>query len=347
MPRALVTGATGLIGSHIVERLLADGWKVRALVRRAGSSSGAAVAGGAASPAWLRERGVELAPGDVLDGESFARAAAGCGVIFHTAAVITPRGGWQTFRSVNVEGTRHAIDAAARAGARLLQLSSVAVYGHTPRRERSTGAIDESAPLLPLPERAFYARSKRESEEIALGAHRAGRIWATAVRPCVVYGPRDRQFVPRIGRLVSTGFAPRIGTGESTFAVVHAANVADGAVRAATHDAAGGQSYNLANDFPVTAAGFFHLAGEGIGRRVRLVPVPEGIARVVLTIVKSVGALIGGGRMSVVAGNAALDFLSRDDPYTSERARRELGWTPSVRPEVGVPDAFRWWKDHR
>lgn len=348
MPRALVTGATGLVGSHVVERLSSEGWTIRALVRRAGGSSGGRPSGaGAASEDWLRQRGVELAAGNVLDGDSFAGAASGCEAIFHTAAVITARGGWDVFRSVNVEGTRNAVDAAARSGARLLQLSSVAVYGATARYASPTGATDESTPLQPIPDAELYARSKREAEELVLGAHRAGRIWATAVRPCVIYGPRDRQFVPRIGRLVSTGFAPRIGSGESTLSVVHAAHVADGAVLAALNDAAGGQAYNLANDFPVSAAAFFHLAGEGIGRRVRLVPLPMGAARAALTLVRVVGSIARKSHLSGMAATSSLDFLMRDNPFSSERARIELGWTPSLRPETAIPDAFRWWKANR
>ena len=93
-----------------------------------------------------------------------------------------------------------------------------------------------------------------------LDAHAEGKLWATAVRPDVVYGERDRQFVRRIARLLRFGFARVVGGGRSTLAVVHAANVADGLVRAATHDAAGGRAYNLANDFDVTVAEFFRLA---------------------------------------------------------------------------------------
>lgn len=346
MARALVTGATGLVGSHIVERLLGDGWDVRAMVREGrGAGSGKRNAGSAdVGPGWLRSLGVELISGDILDQAAFARAAAGCEAVFHTAAAITPHGGWEEFRRVNVDGTRNAIAAAEGAGARLLQLSSVAVYG-AETRYAAGGLTTEDAPLAPLPERAWYARSKRESEALALAAHAEGRIWATAVRPDVVYGPRDRQFVPRIAKLLRGGVAPVIGGGRNTLAIVHAANVADGAVRAATSPLAGGRAYNLANDFDVTLADFYRLAAEGLGRRVRLVPVPLWAAAAGVSSVKFLVKLLTGGRFSVV-GNASLGFVTQDNPFSSARARRELGWAPRVRPEVGVPDAFRWWRMH-
>ena len=332
MPTALVTGGTGLVGSYIVERLLEDGWSVRALVRdplRAGS---------------LRRTGAELRAGDILDAQSFAEAARGADTLFHAAAAITPPGGWEEFRQVNIEGTRNAVEVARGAGARLVHISSVGVYGPSARYASSGHKTDEDVPLRPLPEGALYARSKRDSEAIALDAHRRGEVWVTAVRPAVVYGRRDRQFVPRVGRLLERGFAPVIRGGRSIMAIVHAANVADGAVRAAATDAAGGRAFNLANDSPVTVRDFYRLAGEGLGRRVRLVPIPMPIARGALSVVRAVGPLILGARMNVVTESSSLDFITRDNPFSSERARRELAWSPTVRPDIGIPDAFRWWR---
>lgn len=335
-PRALVTGATGLVGSHLVERLARDGWSVRAMVREPARAE------------WLRPLGAtELAAADVLDAERFAAAAAGCDVVFHTAAAITPReGGWEAFRRLNIDGAGNAIAAAARSGARLLQLSSVAVYGPGTRFREDGRPTDEDTPLAPLPESAWYARSKRESEALVLDAHRAGRVWATAVRPDVIYGPRDRQFVPRLARLWSRfPVMPLIGGGRSTLAMVHAANVADGAVRAATTDAAGGRAFNLANDFDVTVRDLARLAGVGLGRRIVGLPVPYVAARGALETVKALARLLRIESLRFALGST-LNFIARDNPFTSERARKELGWNPTVVPEEGVPAAFRWAREH-
>jgi len=335
VPTALVTGATGLVGSYIVERLLSEGWSVRALVRE---------------PARARSvvpSSVQLEPGDILDVERFARAARGVDVVFHAAAAITARGGWEEFRQVNVEGTRNAVAAATRATARLLHVSTVGIYGPGARYRTAGTKTDEDLALRPLPEGAFYARSKREAEEVALSSHARRELWAAAIRPCVIYGRGDRQFVPRVGRLLRTGFAPVINGGRSTLAIVHAANVADAAVRAATTDAAGGNAYNIANDFDVSVRDFYQLAAEGLGRRVRLVPVPRPIARAALAVAQAVAPLILGSRMNVVTASSSLAFITQDNPFSSARARRELGWAPTVTPELGVPDAFRWWAVHR
>ena len=336
MSVALVTGATGLVGSHIVNHLLALGWTVRALTRSPASAY-------AALPA-----GVEAVAGDVLDEASFIGAAAGCHTVFHAAANIIVRGGWEAYRVTNVEGTRNAIGAAERAKARLMHVSSVAVYGPSARYDaaRRGEKTDERTTLAPLRERAYYARSKREAEQLVLDAHRQGRVWATAIRPDVVYGPRDRQFVPRMARLVRFGAIPLLNGGRSTMAVVHAANVAQGAVLAATNDAAGGNVYNLANDFDVTVRQFFDLAGQGLGTRPLWIPMPVSFAKGLVRGARSAMRLVTGGRFSLVS-TSTIDFIAEDNPFSSDRAKRELGWAPRVRPEDGVSDAFRWWADQR
>ncbi len=328
---ALITGATGLVGSYVVERLVADGWRVRSLVRNR------------AAAGWLQSMGAELAQGDVLDAESFRSAAAGCDVIIHAAALVTTGRRWEDFRRMNVEGATNAIDAAERSGARLLQVSSVAVYGMGARyRDAPT---DENAPLAPLRPGNHYGRSKRESEQLVLQAHEGGRIWSTAVRPSVVYGRRDRQFVPRVARLLRHGVMPLIGGGRSILAVVHAANVADGIAVAAVADKAGGRAYNLANDHDITVADFVRLAARGLKQRVRTVPVALPVARAAVAALAWVIA-IGRGPSFGAQTRASLDYLTRNNPFTSQRARHELGWEPRMKPETGVPEAFEWYREH-
>jgi nucleoside-diphosphate-sugar epimerase len=330
--RALVTGATGLVGSHIAERLLSDGWSVRALVRDPRAA------------AWLGTAGVELAQGDLGDPASLRTAMTGCDTVFHCAALISASGSWENFQRANIDGTRAVIDAAAEASARLVHTSSVAVYGGAARyRDTPT---DESTPLAPLEEHAYYARSKREAEHLVLGAHASGELWATAIRPPMIYGRRDRQLVPRFARLMRTGFFPLFAHGRSTMSLVHASAVADGAVRAAQCELAGGRAFNLANDFPVSVADMVQLGSNGLGRRVRGVPIPLGLAHATFEALAAGARLVHQPAMAKQLPDT-VDTFSRDNPFTSERARRELGWSPTMRPEVGIPDAFAWWKEHR
>ena len=329
MNTALITGATGLVGSHLVELLQRQGWAVRALVRDRGRAG------------WLAERQVELHDGDILDAAAFTRAAEGVQFVFHCAAAVTPRGGWEAFRAPNIDGTTNAVTAAEHAQARLLHLSSVAVYGPAGRYAlaRCTG-LQELEPLQPMPDWAWYARSKRESEALVMRAQRDGRVWATAVRPCVIYGPRDRQFIPRVAQLLRQPLAPRIGDGRAVLAIVHARSVADVAFRAVTSDAGAGRAYNVTNDAPITVTEFYDAAESGMGRRARWVPVPGAVAKNALA---AAGAVLRLFRVpgSPLINATSLDFLLQDNPFSSERARVELGWTSTVDPRVAVAEAFR------
>ena len=131
----------------------------------------------------------------------------------------------------------------------------------------------------------------------------------------------------------------------STLSIVHAANVADGAILAARSEIAGGRVYNVTNDFDVTVRDFFVLGAQGLGRGVHFIPIPMSFAGAAVRAFKTVTRLFTGGRWSAVS-NASIRMLTKDNPFTSERARRELGWSPRVRPEEGIPDAFRWWREH-
>jgi nucleoside-diphosphate-sugar epimerase len=283
-----------------------------------------------------------MVPGDVCDAKMVSQAAASCDAIFHTAAAISPRAGWEAFRSTNIDGTNAIIAAASESGARLLHLSSVAVYGSS---RWGTELTSEETALAPLPEHAYYARSKRESEELVLGAHRRNEIWASAVRPNWIYGERDRQFIPRALKLFDLPLIPLIEGGHSILSMVHAGNVADAAVRAIGVDGAGGRAYNTTNDFPVSVADFVRLGALGLGRRARTISVPLWAASGAMKMVKGAVQLAKGQEMSGHA-SGIVPALSRDNPFTSERARRELGWDPPFHPEKAIPAAFRWQREN-
>ena len=327
MRRALVTGATGLLGSHLVERLVSDGWAVRALVRQPVDAG------------WLGSLGVQLAEGDVRDPMSTLAAAAGCQAVFHAAAAIGVGGQWEAFEAPNVTGTRHIMEATEAAGARLVHVSSTAVFGS--HRYRST-PTDEDVPLPRLPADDLYGRSKQDAERAVLAAHAAGRIWAAAVRPPVMYGRRDRQFVPRLAPLLERGVFPLVEDGATVLSLVHADSVADGAVRAVDTASAGGGVFHLTNDYDVTLIDLVRFAGEGLGRRIRNA---RNSARACNRGARTASlALRCAGRSDLARlALGALDMLTRDNPFTSERARRELGWAPRVPPSVGIPEAFGWW----
>ena len=330
MRRALVTGATGMLGSYLVQRLVESGCAVRALVRRPETAE------------WLRRLGVDVVEGELADARALAGAAVNCDAVFHAAAAIGPQSDWETFRLGNVQGTTNVIDACAHVGAQLVHVSSTAVYGDS-RYEMAP--VSESVALPQLPEADAYGRSKQEAERLVMDAQGSGRIWAAIVRPPVMYGERDRQFVPRIAAVMDRGFFPLCGGGATTLPIVHANAVAEGAILAARTDAANGRVYNLTTDFPLTVASLVDLARVGLARRIRAPALSLPTSRMFFRALELGLRLAGRGDLATHA-NGTLEMLTRDNPFSAARAREELQWAPTIRPATGVPDAFRWWKAH-
>src|SRR2546423_13845649 len=133
----LVTGASGLVGSRVVEALGAGGETVRALVRPA-------------SRAAALRLGAEAVAGDVTDPAVWQRAAHGVRAIVHAAAIVQRRASWERYVAVNVEGTRLAAAAARAARARPIHISSVAVYGGSAAHPATPQRPGEDFPLPPI-----------------------------------------------------------------------------------------------------------------------------------------------------------------------------------------------------
>ncbi len=312
--RVFVTGGTGLVGEPVVRTLVARGDTVTALVRTREAAKRISALG--ASPVL----------GTVEDSRTWDSLAAADGII-HSAALVSARTPWQTFFQVNVEGTRLAAAAARRLRARLVHISSVAVYGRQAADE-PPGSRSEHAPLGPLEEHDFYARSKRLAEdmvrsEVALG------LEAVILRPCVVYGSGDRLFLPRMAAAARWGWLPRVGTGSLPMAVVHAESVADAALRALDTPRAVSRIYQVTNDGEITTREFVAALADGVGRRVRTVPVPEAAALAIARGTQAMLRLVGPGLYpGTITG--AVRFWRGGNPYTSARAEAELGWKPNV-----------------
>lgn len=315
----LVTGGSGLVGSHVIEALRARGESVRALVRPA-------------SRAVIEQLGAEAVPGDVQDAAVWRAAAHGVRGLVHAAALLQQRASWQEYEAVNVGGTRLAALAARTARARLVHISSVAVYGglanYRPESERRT----EDSPFQPIPEHDFYARSKRLAEAAVREAAEDG-LNAVALRPNVIYGERDRLFTPRVIRVVRRRVVPRVGPGTNHLSCMYAGNVAAAVVAALDAPVTGFRVYNVASDAPPVLTQHEFLAAFAAALDVHpvTIPIPEGLARGVMTVLTS-------RRLA----RAAAAFITGENPYVDERARRELAWQPPFTAASAVRRSVGW-----
>jgi len=231
----LVTGASGLLGSHIVEQLRLRGRPVRVLVRPSSDTS------------WLQTQNVEFAEGDLNDRASLERAMQGVEVVYHAAARVGDWGPWEDFVRITVEGTVNLAEVASAAGCRrFVHISSISAYGHP---DGEGLVLDETAPLgQNLHRWSYYSRAKVEAEKRLWAMYEAGRLRLTVIRPSWLYGPRDRATIFRLSRLLREGKVKILGDGENRLNVVYAGNVAVAAILAADAEQAEGEAYNCSND---------------------------------------------------------------------------------------------------
>ncbi len=326
----LVTGGSGMVGSHVIAALVARGDSVRALVRPA------------ARPA-VTALGATAVEGDVTDPVAWARAAAGARAIVHAAALVAPSAPLDAFLAVNVGGTRHAIAAARAIGARLVHVSSVAVYGRTAGNHGAPAGVAEDFPFQKIWERDYYAQSKRRAEEVLWEEVARGGLAAVVIRPNVIYGEYDRLFSPRVVRAMRRGIVPQIGPGTNRLSCVYAGNVAAAIVLAVDAPAAPGRAYNTTDDGPdsLTQRGFSDAFAAALGARVRRVRVPYAVARFAADAWARWQMIMRPGHYPGIGGSA-VRFLSGENPFVAERARRELAWRPVVAPREAVRRTVAW-----
>jgi dihydroflavonol-4-reductase len=262
----LVTGATGFLGRHLVELLVARGDRVRALVRSAGDGE-------------LRRQGVEIARGDVRDADAVRAAAAGCERVFHLAGVVSHRRrDLELLRAVNVEATR-ALLAAVEPGTRVVHVSSVAAVGPVEMPDERADETHRS----PLVETLPYARTKREAEQAVLDAV-AGGADAVIASPGFLLGPGD---VHRVSTWpVSAYVAGKLRfTTPGGLSFVDARDVAQGLVALAERGRAGERTILTADAGNLDWDDFFALVADVSGKRRRTVRLPARLAVAAATVV--------------------------------------------------------------
>jgi nucleoside-diphosphate-sugar epimerase len=322
-----VTGATGLLGSHVVEQLIARGEPVRALVRP-GSDT-----------VLLERLGVELIEGDLNDPPSLIPAVQGCAAVYHCAARVGDWGPWSLFQTAIIDATANVLTACEKVGVeRLLHVSSINVYGH-PRLRPGQWLCEDD----PVGQRLWmwdhYCRAKIEAE----GLVRASRLPWTVVRPSWIYGPRDRNSLPRVLKAIDAGRAAMVGTGENLLNIVYAADVADGIVRAATSPGALRRVYNLSSEGAISQRAFLDALTDGLNRPRVCRRFPYRLAFVGGFLAECVGRVIRLRRPPHFT-RYAVALIGRSTRFSIARARQELGWEPRMPPLEGLRHTLDWYR---
>lgn len=316
--KALVTGATGFVGSHLVEALVRRGDDVTALVRSPGKAT------------LLNTLGVRQVQGDLHNRDALRTAAGGQDVIYHVAGLIAARNEAE-FLHGNRDGTANLLEAAQAGGApRFVLVSSMAAGGPSPRGRPLKGS-EPSAPVTQ------YGRSKLAGEEVV----RAGALPWTIVRPPMVYGPRDHE-VLKVFKLAGA-FTPVFGDGSQELSAVYGPDLAESLIAAGTSGNTVGKTYYACHPEVFRSGDFVRKVGATMGRTVRIIPLPRWLAVGALSITGTAARLAG--KATILTTDKAHEFFQ--PAWTGDPAplMRDSGWTPLHNLETGLAATAAWYRE--
>ena len=319
--KVLITGATGLLGGHLIQELQQRGDQIRALVLPVENAE------------KLIVQGVEVVRGDVTDATTLAPAVKGIEIILPLAGKMGVNRPLADYQLVNVTGTENLYRAAQVAGVRrFVHTSSHTVYGLGYGR-----FLTEEDELRPDPDP--YSITKAEGDHLMRRLMLKSDVETVIIRPGTFFGPGDRLHFGRIAQRMKNGKGIVIGRGNNVLPFCYVTDVAQGFLLAASHEKAPGNVYNISNDRPLTQQEIFNAIADDVGGRrpVRHLPylpiyyggiVAEKVAFITHTkpIVTRLGAMMFG----------------TDNRHSVEKARGELGYVPRVDIREGIRLAAAW-----
>lgn len=323
--KALVTGATGFVGSHVVERLKKEGVNVAAFVRPSSDVT------------LLKQWGVPLVYGDLHDPLSIEKALQGVTHVFHCAAVVSDWAEPQEISRTNIEGTQSLLEAAARAKVeRFIHVSTLAVLGmHDHFRTNETAPYEATGDT--------YCDTKIEAEKKVTEAYNRLGLPVVIVRPGFIYGPRDRQFLPRVLKFLKAGKFVYIGDGQKILNLTYIDNLVDAILLAAKKREAVGKIYNITDDGKVTRKMLIEAICDSanLPKPTKAIPIP--IAKVICTVCETI-TRITKSKKPPLLNRARMKFLALNLDFDISKIKSELGYIPKVSLQRGIQDTIQWFK---
>ncbi len=320
--RVLITGVSGFTGGHLCERLVGDGYGVRALVRDP-----------ARCERWSR-MGVDLALGDLRDQHAVDIAMKGIDVVYHIAALFRPENVsrkemWES----NVEGTRNLLDAAVREGVqRFVHCSTVGVHGDV----KNPPATEES----PYAPGDYYQESKTEGEKLALAYSAQEKLPIVVFRPGGIYGPRDLRFLKLFKTIKRKNFV-MLGSGNVLYQLIYIDDLIDGIVLCGTRDEAVGQVYILTGESPLTLNQMVANIAQVLGVRppwLRLPVWPVYLAGLGCEIIcKPFG-------INPPLYRRRVDFFRKTRSFDISKAKNDLHFKPKTDLKSGILRTAEWYQ---
>jgi nucleoside-diphosphate-sugar epimerase len=318
--RLLVTGGTGFIGSHLAEEGRRRGAEVVAfgLTDRPEEKGNAELLSG---------MGAEVLPGSITEADLCRRAMQGVTHVFHLAVAMREGGkSDEFFESINLDGTRHLLEAASQQRVeRFVYCSTIGIYGH-----RAPGITREDSPLSPG---NIYERTKVSAELLVRDfAERCG-VPSVILRPADVYGPRDQRLL-KMFKGVSRGRFPLFGSGKGRRHMVYVEDVVSAFFKACERDAALNEGLIVAGPTACTLRELLDEVARATGSKRYGVRLPLAPMLGLAAVVEDVSSRLG---IDPPIYRRRMDFFHSDSEFDTSRARRVLDWEP----KVDLPEGIR------
>lgn len=321
VPKFLVTGASGYIGSHLVQKLSERGMETRAFVRRTSRIE------------RLKSlKNVEIFYGDLTDISSVERAIKGTQIVYHLGALVNDWGNYQDFYEVNCLGTQNVLKASIKEGVRsFIYTSTIDVLDL-----RGKGIVKEDSPYDPSA--GSYSRSKMEAEKFV--RENIECIPTIILRPPAVYGPEDPQCTMRTLNMARKNLLFLINRGKGIFPHIYIDNLIEAFFLASQEEDAVGEIFNISDGVKTTAKEFFNhlnkIAGKG---KIRL-SLPYPVAWIVALFMDAFARMTG---KQPLLSWTALRFLTLKCRIDISKARDKLGYNPSIYLDEGMHRVKLWW----
>lgn len=320
---ALVTGGQGFIGSHLCERLIQEGHRVRVLARESSDLT------------HLEGLPVEVVRKDLMGDGDLSQAVAGVDCVFHLAGALKGFREADLLR-VNRDGTRRLTEACLAHTpnlSRFVLVSSLAAAGPSPGEHIP---VMEDAPPHPL---TWYGKSKLEAEAVVQNS----RLPFTILRPPIVFGPRD-QDVFSYFQIAKAGLLPIPGHKDRCYSLVFASDLADGILHAAKVAEASSEIFNFTGSEVVTWSELGQKIATALGVRGRVLHLPEFALRASGHLADLAARLRG--RPQIFSSQKVIEMLAPAWVASPEKAQRMLGWTARTPLDEALALTVRWYRDH-
>ncbi|MBL1074487.1 NAD-dependent epimerase/dehydratase family protein [Nocardia sp. 2] len=327
--KVLVTGATGFLGSHIVDHSLAAGDEVRVLARPTSDLG------------HLKTLpDIEVVHGDLGDPESLAAACKGVDVVHHSAGRVEETGSRDQFWDANVLGTRRLMDAARGAGVgRFVFVSSPSV---ATEYDRDRFGMDESEPYVRNP-KSYYVETKAVAEREVLAAD-SGDFTTCALRPRMIWGPRSGGWMTLLLSKIRSGRLPDLSGGKPVMvSITYCEHAARACVQASRSDAVAGKAYFLADAEDIDLWGFARDLATAFDLTPPTRTIPKPVLDTAIAVFDTIWKIPGlQERVAPPLSSWTVAALTVSNTYDTSAARRDFGFEPTVSLREGTERYIDW-----